>query len=234
MAKPPRPWIVTPHRPIEKLDDNLWTVESPVPGIGGVHRRMSIIRRTDGRLAFFNAVPLDEAALAEVTAWGKPAFLVLPHDQHGIDAHAFSQKLGVPIYGPKASEAKLRARWELGGTLDALPADPSVTFESLDGAKTGEPVGIVRSGARVSLLFSDAYQDATGYKLPLPMRMLGFGGGPKVVPAYKWLFTRDKAALKAHLDRLAALPGLERLVPCHGAITLTDAASTLKRVAAAA
>ncbi len=233
MAKPPRPWTVTPHDPIEKLDDNLWAVESAVPGLG-IRRRMCIVKRTDGRLVFMNAVPLDDGALAEVTAWGKPAFLVIPHDQHGIDAHAFSQKLGVGIYGPKAGEAKLRARWELAGTLDALPGDASVTFESLDGTKSGEPVGVVRSGARVSLLFSDAYQDATGYKLPLPLRVLGFGGGPKVVPLFKWLFTRDKAALKAHLERLAALPGLERIVPCHGAITRTDAAATLKRVAAAA
>ena len=140
--------------------------------------------------------------------------------------------MGVKIYGPKANEAKLRARWEIAGTIDELPPDSAVAFESLDGTKTGEPVGIVRSGARVSLLFSDAYQDATGYKLPLPLRILGFGGGPKVVPIFNWIFTKDKAALKAHLDRLAALPGLERIVPCHGSIKNTEAAATLKQVAA--
>jgi hypothetical protein len=103
--------------------------------------------------------------------------------------------------------------------------------ESLAGAKSGEPVVIVRSGPRVSLLFADAYQDLTGYKVALPFRVLGFAGGPKVVPIFKWLFTRDKAALKAHLEKLAALPGLERLVPCHGAIKKSDAAATLKQVA---
>jgi hypothetical protein len=232
MAKPPRPWTVTPHDPIEKLDDNLWAVESPVPGLP-LRRRMCIIKRSDGQLTLFNAVPLDEKSLAEVTAWGKPAFLVIPHDQHGIDAHGFKEKLGVQIYGPKACEAKMRARWD-SATLDQLPPDPSVSFESLDGAKTGEPVGIVRSSGRVSLLFADAYQDATGYKLPLPLRLLGFGGGPKVVPVFKLLFTKDKAALKAHLERLAALPGLERIIPCHGAITRSDAGATLKQVAASA
>src|SRR5439155_2276977 len=93
MPKPPRPWIVTPHDIINKLDDNLWTVESPVPGVP-IRRRMCIIKRSDGQLVFHNAVPLDDAALAEVTAWGKPAFLVIPHNQHGIDAHAFMHKLG--------------------------------------------------------------------------------------------------------------------------------------------
>jgi hypothetical protein len=233
MPRPPRPWIVTPHDPIEKLDDNLWSVQSPVPGVP-IRRRMCIIKRSDGQLAFLNAVPLDDQTLAEVTAWGKPAFLIIPHDQHGIDADAFSKRLGLKIYGPQASQAKMRARWEVAGTLDELPPDPHVAFESLEGTKTGEPVGIVRCGGRVSLLFNDAYQDWTGYPVPLPMRILGFSGGPKVVPIFKWVFTRDRAALKAHLDKLAALPGLERIVPCHGFIRTSDAASTLKRVAASA
>jgi hypothetical protein len=86
----------------------------------------------------------------------------------------------------------------------------------------------------VTLLFNDAYQDNTGYKLPLPLKILGFGGGPKVVPVFKWFFTKDKAALKAHLDRLAGLPGLSRIVPCHGAIKSEGAAETLKQVAASA
>jgi hypothetical protein len=159
---------------------------------------------------------------------------VIPHSRHGIDAHAFSEKLGVGIYGPKAGEAKMRARWQLAGTLEAIPPDPAVAFESLEGVNTGEPVGIVRSADRVSLLFSDAYQDNTGYQLPIFFRILGFGGGPKVTPAFKLAFTKDKRALKAHLERLAALPGLARIVPCHGAITKADAPAILKRVAAAA
>jgi len=51
MPKPPRPWTVTPHRPIEKLDENLWSVTSPVPGIPGgtFPRTMHIVRLGDGR-----------------------------------------------------------------------------------------------------------------------------------------------------------------------------------------
>jgi hypothetical protein len=232
MAKSPRPWTVVPHGPIEKLDDNLWTVEGDVPGLP-IKRRMSIIKRSDGTLVFVNAMPLNDAALAEVTAWGKPAFLVVGHDQHAIDAVPFAQKLGLKIYGPKANEAKLRARLDLAGTLEDLPPDPNVTFESLAGTKSGEPVGIVRSGGRVSLLFIDAVQATPSDKLPFPLRLLGFGNGPKVVPLFKMLFTRDKSALRGHLERLADLPGVERIVPCHGTITSTNGAGALKRVAAA-
>ena len=59
MAKSPRPWIVTRHDPIEKLEDNLWAVQGDVPGIP-FKRRMFIIKRWDNSLMFFGmAVPLE-------------------------------------------------------------------------------------------------------------------------------------------------------------------------------
>jgi hypothetical protein len=174
MSKSARPWTVLPHGPVEKLDDNLWTVTGdllrvPVHGI----RRMSIVRRSDGSLLFFHAIPLDETTLAEIAAWGRPAVLVIPHDQHALDARAFAERLGLRVFGPKSNEKKLRARVDLAGTLDQLEADPSVTFESLAGTKTGEPVGIVGSDARVSLLFADAVQNIPKEGLPLAFRSQG-------------------------------------------------------------
>jgi hypothetical protein len=231
MGKSPRPWTVTPHSPIQKLEENLWVVTSNVPGTP-MQRRMAIVRRTDGQLLFYQAVPLEEAALAEVKAWGKPAFLVVPHDQHGMDATAFAQKLGLKIYGPRANEAKLRAKFDLAGTLEDIPPDPAVRLESVAGAKTGEPVAIVTSaGGHVTLIFADAYMATPSQGLALPLRVLGFGGGPRVVPIFKLLFLRDRAALKNHFEQLSSLPGLAHLVPCHGAIESADAAGTLRRVA---
>ena len=144
MPRPPRPWIVTRHDPIEKLEDNLWSVCGDVPGIPFT-RRMFIIKRADGSLMFFGmAIPLEEAALAEVTAWGRPAILVT-HDQHMIDAWLFSEKLGLRVYGPKACEAKMRARAEMTGTREDVPARPHHRIAPVDGAKTGEPAVIVPS-----------------------------------------------------------------------------------------
>jgi hypothetical protein len=64
-----------PHGPLERLDDNLWAVESDVPGIPGLERRMSIVRRADGGLLFYNAVPVRDAVLGEIRALGAPAQL---------------------------------------------------------------------------------------------------------------------------------------------------------------
>jgi hypothetical protein len=234
MAKQPRPWIVTPHTALQKLEDNLWLLESNVPGTP-MRRRMTIIRRSDGTLVFYQAVPMNDATLAEIRTLGKPAILIVPHDQHGMDATAFAEKLGVEIYGPKKNEEKLRKKFQLAGTVEDLPPDPALMFEAVEGSKTGEPVAIVRStGGRVSLIFADAYMATPSQGTALPLRIMGFAGGPKVAPIFKWLFVSDLKALKAHLTRLASTPGLTHLVPCHGLVESRDAAGTLKRAAAAA
>jgi hypothetical protein len=234
MSAAPRPWIVTPHDPIEKLDDNLWAVTSQVPGIP-VNRRMMIIKLSTGDLLFYHAVPVDDAALAEIRAWGRPAYLVIAHDQHGIDANPFKEKLGLRMFGPRASEAKMREKMNLDGTLDDLPSDPAYAIESCVGAKSGEPMITVKSGggARTSLLFSDVVQNCRPEDTKLPFRLLGFAGpAPKVVPLFRLLFMKDRAALKSAIDRWAATPALTRLVPCHGHVETKDPAGSLRAIAA--
>src|SRR5579871_163778 len=235
MAKSARPWIVTRHDPIEKLEENLWTVQGAVLRIPFT-RRMFIIKRADGSLMFSGtAIPLDDAALAEVTAWGRPSLLVVPHDQHMIDARPFAEKLGLRVYGPKACEAKMRERAEIAGLLEDLPADPTVEVAPVAGTKSGEPAIIVRSGGgqRLSLLVSDAIQNNPRASVGMLPRLMGFAGGPKVVPVFKLLFTKDRAALKRQIDAWSDLPGLVRVVPCHGDVVADGAGAALKAAAAA-
>jgi len=227
MAKPPRPWIVTQHDPIQKHEDNLWTVEGGVPGLP-FRRRMSIVKRADGTLLFFNAIPLEEAALAEVKAWGTPSVLVVPHDQHMIDARAFAEKLGLQVYGPKECDAKLRQRAEIAGPLEAVPPDPSIRIEGVAGVKNGEPALIVKSGERTSLLFSDVIMNNPKESIGFFPRMMGFAGGVKIVPVFRMMFLKDKKALRAQMERWSELPGLTRIVPSHGGIVSSSASEALR------
>ena len=230
MAKERRGWIVTKHGPLQKIDDNLWAVEGKVPGVP-LQRRMVIARKGDGSLVFFHAIPLDDKTLEEVRALGKPTYLVLGHHQHAIDAHAFQQKLGLQAYGPKACEAELRKRVELAGTLETFPSDSAVTVESVPGTKLGETVMTVRSNGRTSLMFSDVIQNNPKESTALPFRMMGFGGGPKVVWVFRKLFIKDRTALKSAFEKWAALPGVHRIVPFHGTIVESGAANALGEAA---
>ena len=232
MARKRRPWIVTRHDSIEKLEENLWVVAGDVPGVP-FKRRMSIIKRADGTLLFFNAIPLADAELAEVTSWGKPATLVVPHDNHMIDAHAFADKLALKVYGPSECQAKVRERVATAGMLDAVPLDSSVRIEPVAGVKNGEPALIVTSrNGHVSLLVSDVIMNNGKTSIGFLPRLIGFAGTVKVVPVFRMMFLKDKSALRTQLERWAGLPGLVRLVPCHGDLASTDLPQALRSAAA--
>ncbi|HYV49678.1 MAG TPA: hypothetical protein VFA20_32700 [Myxococcaceae bacterium] len=231
MARPRRPWIVTKHGPIEQLDDNLWGVESAVPGVP-LARRMCIAKMSDGKLVFFHAVPLEDAALEQVRGLGQPAYLVVGHSNHGIDAHPFSAKLGLETFGPKESHEGLRKREIDFSPLEEFPRDAAVQLESMPGTRHGDALMRVVSGGgqRVNLCFTDAVMNvATG---ALTMRLAGFTGGPKCPGVFKLFFVKDKPAFKARMERLAAEPNLARLVPCHGEVIAQDAARVMGRIAA--
>lgn len=235
MPKPPRPWTVMPHGPLEQLDENLWAVESDVPGIPALRRRMTIFRRADGRLTFYNAVPVGDAALAELQALGAPAFLVIPHQLHMLDAHAFRARLGVRVYAPALTRSLVGAGVEVDGTFEDLPVDPGFTVASAPGFKTGEGHAWARSGPRASLLVADAVVNVRrGPGLAgLVSHLLGMTGDrPKLPVPVRLRVVRDRAALRAHLERCAAMPGLARVVPSHGAVVERDAAGVLREIAA--
>jgi hypothetical protein len=238
MEKPKRPWTVGKHSELKQIDDNLWAIEDVLPP--GILRRMCIIRRGDGSLLFFHAVPVDDATLAEIRALGTPKYLVVGHHQHAVDTHAFQEKLGLKTYGPAKLKSQLEKRFSLSGALEDIPSDTSMECIETPGSKHHEVTVIVKSGlpgqgggSRVSILTSDALQNNPPEKLNFFFKLLGFGGGPKVVPLFRLLFTSDKAALKQALIEWAAMPGLKRLVPFHGDIVenpaeaIRKAASTL-------
>ena len=88
----PRPWTVLSHAPLEKLQANLWSVESALPK-SPIRRRMGIARFADGRLLFLNAIPLDEPSMKEIEAWGTPAFAMAGNGFHRLDLR-YDHRLG--------------------------------------------------------------------------------------------------------------------------------------------
>jgi hypothetical protein len=220
---------VTPHSGLQQLEENLWFIDGQVPG-APMSRRMCIVKRSDGKLLFFHAIPLDDATLAQVRALGDPAYLVIAHDQHGVDADAFQKKLGLKLYGPKRNEAKLRAKFDLDGTLEDLPKDPDVDVRSLEGSKTGETMIEVKSKGGTSLLYSDVVMNVKSGALS--MRLAGFIGGPKTPFIWRFMFVSDKKALKGHFEQLAAKPGLKAIVPCHGELVREGVGQVLQQLAA--
>src|SRR5262245_46104947 len=107
MAKPFETWTVCPHRPIEKVTENLWRVEAQMPG-APFHRSMMVARLTDGRLVIHNGIALDEAEMKELEAWGTPAFLIVPNKGHRMDARIFKERYpGLSVVAPPSAKTKV-------------------------------------------------------------------------------------------------------------------------------
>jgi hypothetical protein len=230
----PRPWTVLPHGPVVSLAANLRSVEGTLP-TGHVPRRMAVARRSDGRLIFYNAIPLDPEEMAALEAWGTPSFLLVPNPFHRLDLHAFKERYpGIQVLCTASIRAQVSKVVAVGGDLGNLPPDPDIEAVVARGTQEREVLLRVRSGGETSLCFSDLVMNLKhlagfdGFLLGL----LGSVGGPRVTRIAKMVLVKDRAAVRAHLDELASIPGLARLIPSHGDVIEADAAGVLRGIAA--
>ena len=120
-----RPWTVYRPGPLTQRDEGLWTIDDDIPGIPGGTRRMTVVKRLDGSLLFYNAVPVDEATLTQLRALGTPAQLIVPNRFHAMDAPAFMHRLGLTAYCPEVAVRPLTSLMSCQ-PISALPLDASV------------------------------------------------------------------------------------------------------------
>lgn len=215
MAKGFTEWTVLPHKPLEKLADNLWSVEGTMPG-GGIRRVMVLARLTDGRVVVHNAIALEEALMKELDAWGTPSFIVVPNGYHRQDARIWKDRYpAAKVLCPEGAKKNVAKVVAPDGSYDDLPADANVTLAHLDGCKKAEGALVARSGARATLVLNDVLMNMPKVGGPMGF-MLAPTGKFSVPRVFRWFVAKDKRALAAHLDALAATPGLTRIIVSHG------------------
>jgi hypothetical protein len=226
--------MVLPHGPLISLAANLRAVQGSPPH-GHIPRRMMVARRADGRLVFFNAIPLGASEMAELEGWGAPAFLVVPSPLHRLDVHAFRERYpGLQVLCPAANRLGLSKVVAVQGDLTDYPPDPDVVLEVARGTQEREAILRVRSGAEVSLCFGDLVMNLV--HVPgvdgLLFKLLGSVGSARVTRIARLVLVKDPHAVRGHLEELAAIPGLARLLPSHGDIVDAEAAAVLRGIAA--
>jgi hypothetical protein len=230
-----RPWTVLNPSALQPVAAGLWCVTDDIPGLKGVNRRMTIVKRRDGGLLFYNAIPLHDAQLRELGSLGKPAQLFLPSHLHAIDAPAFAERLGLATFAPQQGLPVLRERLPSVQASGALPPDEDLTVKTVDGFKTGEGLLLVKRGAETSLLVADLVTNvAHGRGLGgLMMRLVGFTGPRPMLPGpVRLRVGKDLQAVRALLEALARTPGLSRIVTSHGELVTSGAPDALRAVAA--
>jgi hypothetical protein len=224
-------WNVFPHRPLEKLTENLWRVEGDLPQGDGT-RVMTLARLRDGRLVIHNAMALEEPVMKEIEAFGTPAAIVVPNGFHRLDAKVYKQRYpDAKVYCPAAARKKVEQVVPVDGTLDDAPNDATVGFKHLEGTRDGEGVLHVKSSDGITLTFNDAICN-----LGSVSGIMGFflapTGRASVSRMARWLVMKEKDPFRAHLGRLAETPSLQRIIVSHGAMISQRPADVLKAAVA--
>lgn len=224
-----------PHGPVTVVAENVWRVDGTNEGMP-LGRVMTIARRTDGSLVLHNVIALDDATMSEVERLGPIGTIVVPNGWHRLDAPAFESRYpSARILCPAGAKKRVSAVVEVDGAYEDLPPDEAVRLEPLEGLGGVEGVLQVRSADGVTLAFNDTIFNQ-------PRLPGGFGfvyhhvirstGGPKVPPVARWFMVKDRRALRSHLERLAALPDLRRVIIMHGQSPESDPGGFLRTVAA--
>lgn len=235
MAAKSTEWRVLPHAPIEKLTENVWRVEGALEGMP-LRRVMTLAKRTDGALVVHNAIALDDAAMADLDAWGEVGFIIVPNGYHRLDAPRFAARYPkARVLCPAGALAKVAKVASVNGDYADFPEDDAIRFETLDGTRGAEGAMIVRSRSGVTLVLTDAV-----FNMPHAKGAHGFvfrhitdsTGGPRVSRVFRMLVMKDREAFRAHLDRLASLPDLERIIVGHHETIAVEPARVLRDVAA--
>jgi len=231
---PAPPWRVATHRPLEQLADGLWQVEADLQGVP-IGRRMSIVRLASGDLVVNNVIACDAPTMAAIDALGTVRWIVVPSGFHRLDAPAYAARYpAAKVVAPAGSAKRISERCRVDGTLDALPTDPALRWEALDGVPAEAVLVHATSDGATTLVFNDALMNLPA-KLPglagFAMGLIGSTGGPKVTPTAKWFLIRDRPRYATHLRLLAETPGLARVIVAHGANLTSDAAAALRSAA---
>lgn len=235
MAKANTTWSVLPHRPIEKLTENLWRVEGDVPNMP-LKRVMTVVKRSDGTLLVHNAIALDPAAMAELDGWGKVRYVIVPNGFHRLDAPRFQQRYPeAGIYCPSGSRKKVEEVVAVKGTYEELPADSAVAVNMLDGVGAVEGFMLVKSADGSTLVFNDVLFDmphGSGFQGFVFKHLTKSSGPLHMTRIGRMFIVKDRAAVRSHLLRLAETPSLRRIIVSHHRTVTENAAAALKAAAA--
>jgi hypothetical protein len=229
--------VIYPYKPLRALADNLWQVEGslrlPVP------RNMTIWRAPDGRLVLYSVVAMYEQGMRAIESLGTPAFMVIPHRRHRMDAPFY--KARYPDIRVLAGSARVLEGGPAGlvieGALGEL-RELGVRAEPIPGTSSDDvAMDVPITGGHAGGRGLCVCELLTNFELPgalgkLAGRILGPpGGGLGISRVVRFREVVDRDALRAWLTGQAGRTDLSLLLVAHGDATIGNVSAALLRAA---
>lgn len=212
------------------LAPDLWHAEDQLRMPGGLAFpiRMVVARLPDGTLWLHSPIPVDDDLAASIDALGPVGVIVAPNAMHSLYlADAAARWPDARVWGaPKLADTKpdLPIVHRLEGTP---PWHDTLRPLHIDGAPiVDEHVFLhVPSGTLICTDLIFHMQQVANWRTKALLWIVG--AWRRATASRSWiLFTRDKGAVSASLQRLLVLP-VTRVVMAHGAVIEDDAQQRL-------
>jgi hypothetical protein len=232
MTAPFKEWTVLPHGKLTRINERVLTVIGKLKmPLMELPRRMTVVRLQSGDLVIFSAIAMQEPDMAELEAFGKPAFLIVPSVMHRLDAPAYARRYpGITVVAPRAGTEKIG---EVVAVNTSAPdfGDPTVRYVDVAADSALE----VDSDDGLTVIVNDLIGDIHderglgGWLL----RIMGFAGDEPHVPApVKLMLGKYKSDVAQQFRRWAEHPDLRRIIVSHGEPIEARPANALRELAA--
>ena len=178
-----------------------------------------------------SAIALREPDMAELEAFGRPAFLVVPSERHRLDAPGYAQRYpGISVVAPAAGARKIAEAVPVDTSLPDF-GDPAIRYVEIAADSALE----VNAEDGLTVIVNDLIGDIHGERGlgGWLLRVMGFAGDEAQVPApVKLLLGKHKSEVAGQFRQWAGRADLRRIMVSHGESIERDAAATLLRLAA--
>jgi len=216
MTAPFKEWTVVPHGKLVPLDERILTVVGDLKmPLLELPRRMTVVRTDSGELVIFSAIALRAPEMAELEAFGRPAFLVVPSERHRLDAPAYLRRYpDLTVVAPRGGAEKIREVVRVDTSTPDF-GDPTIRYVEVAADSALEVDGDDGLTIVVNDLIGDIHGE-TGLGGWL-LRVMGFAGDDPHVPApVKLTLGKRKGEVAQQFRRWAARDDLRRIVVSHG------------------
>ena len=235
MSAPLESWKVLPHGQLTAVDSNLWTVTGVIRmPVGEFERRMTVARLRDGGLVVYRAIALDEPQMAQLDGLGRMAWLVVPGDDHRLDAKPWLQRYPtMHVAAPAGAREKALEVVPVESTAPDF-GDPDVRWITVPGTREHEAALTVRGARGTTLVVNDLIANLrhehgfTGWML----RLMGFAGDEPNIPGVRRLaMIKDAGALAGQLLAWSEIADLHCILVSHGEPIVDNPRGELRRLA---